>query len=361
MRTATELLHEQPPVPLSATLDARPLRLLTLVPEFGPYSWLRLFEYALAAQGRAWGGAGNVVMPFSQPLRESELFWRIADVFDPDGIGVFVPRWGDLEVLDPDAYAAERASWVESFADSEAEGLVEQVRDNFMYGAPELGDEFKEQLDRRLAPLHLEGDPELFYIDGLGPLQYPTTDVVAFRNLPSTISNVTTSLGEVEQLMVTARLGHLLPSFASALAERGVQINDVRAGNEVEWLDLVLPRRPAPQLFPASLSNMGLASRLSPGLHDQAVLVVGEEIWDFCLYQALSQLLPAVLWWPSTYLESALFTSSIAGALSSWRGMGIGWRSSPLSATPIASLRDPRLPAHLRFAEFDSRSLTGAR
>jgi hypothetical protein len=115
--------------------------------------------------------------------------------------------------------------------------------------------------------------------------------------------------------MLTDRLGYLLPSFASALAERGVEIEVRPAGNEVEWLDYALPRRPPSHSFPNSLSTKGLASRLIPIDRGRVVLVVGGDIWDFCLYHALAQMRQHVFWLPSTHLESSIFMTTLAGLL----------------------------------------------
>lgn len=77
---------------LRVGLGVRPPRVAIGIPSVRGISWLRLFEVAIAAQTRTWGGLGNLVFPLADRSPDSELFWALADRFDADAWGSYSVR-----------------------------------------------------------------------------------------------------------------------------------------------------------------------------------------------------------------------------------------------------------------------------
>jgi len=65
---------------IALAMAARPARLGLLVEaELKGIHWLRMFESALAAQSRFWGGKGNLILPLTQDFTDQEIFWAWHD------------------------------------------------------------------------------------------------------------------------------------------------------------------------------------------------------------------------------------------------------------------------------------------
>jgi hypothetical protein len=70
--------------PVTLALGVRPPRVAIAVPMLEGFEWQRVFESAIAAQSRVWGGSGNLVFPLDGNLESNELLWTLLDLFDPD-------------------------------------------------------------------------------------------------------------------------------------------------------------------------------------------------------------------------------------------------------------------------------------
>ena len=113
-------------------MSARPARLGLLTPAaVDGVSWLATFEAALAAQTRFWGGSGNLIFPLNVDFTEQEVFWALAEVFDPDAFVVYAPTLAEMERLEPKFYAETIASYEEKVGGKEgSERFIADTRDD---------------------------------------------------------------------------------------------------------------------------------------------------------------------------------------------------------------------------------------
>src|SRR5262249_56610879 len=86
----------------------------------------------------------------------------------------------------------------------------------------DLSEGLRAKLIERVAPLYLAaGEPRTVHLDGTASPPYPLTDVTALQELPTTVLDVTSMLGDVDRLILTHTAGRLLPSLKTALEGRG--------------------------------------------------------------------------------------------------------------------------------------------
>lgn len=321
MQTASELLGLTPPAPLSAVLVARPVRACVFVPDVEGVAWQRLVEHALAAQTRVWGGTYNLVVPTGWEIADDELFWLLIDRFDPDMVALHAPKRADVEEIAPEKYAAAMAQADQQlrdlgFGDETRADEITRLRGEMCWRT-DPSPALRSKLVQRVAPLRLgEDDPRTVYVDGTTPPPYPLTDVAALRELPGSVLDVRAALDDVDQLMLTHAVGRLLPSFKSALEERGVTSNDVLIEHEEILFGHLWPhgRVVTEYGYPRLLAEIGLARRLFLADRDDVIVVVGDEPRDFLLYQGLSRLRPYVYWLPAARLDNQVFVTGLAQA-----------------------------------------------
>jgi hypothetical protein len=310
VRTGFELLDAAPSAPLSAILTARPVRACVFVPAVEGVPWERLIEHALAAQIRVWGGASNLIVPTGWEIAADEIFWRLVDLFDPDVVGLHAFAYADVEEIAPDRYAESVRQVDEEltelgFSSDARENEIAGLRDRPFWTLEELSDGLRSKLVQRLAPLHQdEIAPRDVYITGPAPPAYPLTDVLSLDEVPESVLDIKTTLGDLDQLRLTHAVGRLLPSLKQALEERDVAVNEVVIGHQPLLRGHMWPRSVRQDyMYPQSLPLAGLARRLSLDDRDRLIVVVGDEPRDFLLFHGLSRLRPFVHWLPAARLD----------------------------------------------------------
>jgi hypothetical protein len=322
VQTASELLEQTPPAPLSAILVARPTRACVFVPSVEGIPWERLVEHALAAQTRIWGGNQNLVVPLGWEVATEELFWRLVDRCDPDVVALHCPTLSDVQEIAPDVYAnavqrADQQLRDLGFNDETRATEIGQRR-GAVFWQFELSEALRRKLVKRIAPLYLhDDDPRTVYLDGTNSPAYPLTDIAALQELPATLLDVTSTLSDVDRLILTHSVGRLLPSFKRALEERDVGLNEVRVEHEAVLLSTAWPRHRVVSEFgyPSLLTELGLARRLSLADRDKVIVVVGDDRRDFFLFHGLSRLRPYVFWIPAARLDNRTYVDAISEAV----------------------------------------------
>jgi hypothetical protein len=309
VRTGSELLELFPATPLSAVLVGRPARLCVFVPAVEGLAWERLVEHALAVQTRFWGGGANLVVPTGWDVAEDEVFWRLIDRFDPDVVGIHVPTYADVEELAPERYAAAvenvKGQLTElGFEADRGAAEIAGLGDQWFWEDWQLPENLPGRLLRRIAPLWVGDEPRTVYLNGTQAIQSPLTDVVSFRELPEAVADVSTTLGDREQLELTHAVGRLLPSLKSDLAAREVEMPASVISDDAVLAQRIWPLggRRRDLSDPLALAERGLVWRLSLADRGQVVVVVGDEPRDFLLFHGLTRLRPYVYWLPAARL-----------------------------------------------------------
>ena len=268
-----------------ASLGVRPARAAILVPKVKGWSWLAMFEAALASQSRCWGGRGNLIFPMSGDMKDRELFWELADRFDADVFVLHEPTYADIEEVLPAWHRSfvrtQRAAFTKEHGAEVAEDLISQLaRLRVIEGR--LDPEWLEPIRRRLAPLNsAPHNWMLGRVSGSSEPPVPLMDATAFTELPDRVWAPTTSLGLTAQLLLTAKVGRLTNGTRGALLERGVSIEDEALSRTLAWASAAVDGPHAPVAAgPWDIAGRGLALyRRGPYSLEVSVLVVGDTPW----------------------------------------------------------------------------------
>jgi hypothetical protein len=291
---------------LAAALAARPCRLGILVPvRYREAHWTHLFEAALAAQTRFWGGSGNLVFPLTEDFDQQEVFWALNERFDPDAFVNYTPTWNELRDISPVPHEAEqrrlRATMTKQGArPEEIEDFLAQVGcERAVEDTPSASQ--LQLLRTRLATFHYE-DPELWQLDpfdGHNDVGWPFTDATNFVEIPRRIMSPDAPQGAARRLLHTTHVGRVSSSLAGRLAERDVEVGRPPASR---YLDTIVRERwrDGGARYPWDLADNGTAVYGTGRDHKvPSALVIGDSPWDFALFYALKRMTGTAWWLPS--------------------------------------------------------------
>ena len=303
-------------------MAARPARLGLLVEtELKGVHWLRMFESALAAQSRFWGGRGNLLFPKTKDFTDHELFWALADIFDADAFVTYAPTWREMADIQPaifeDQMSSLREEITERISSEEAERFISTMQGEAAFH-PKVDDEQIVVINRRLAPLSDPGPDEgpLEWFDGSNPAHWPFTEISEFQELPQAFSvPVAPGPGAARRLLLTSLLGRAPVALIDSLKERGVNPVELPVSKYEMYgmmRDRGLPEPPGPW----SLSMAGLSTFYSVRLRRlPAALVVGDSPWDFALFYALLRMTGRAWWLPSWLRRDRAYQMSLESSI----------------------------------------------
>lgn len=307
---------------IALAMAARPARIGLLVEtQVQGVHWLRMFESALAAQARFWGGHGNLLFPLTKDFTERELFWALADVFDADSFATYAPTWREMADIAPVVYDETVANWradiSERFSHDEAERFVAEANGEAALH-PSVGDEQITLINRRLAPLSDPG-PEsrsLEWFDGSNPAHWPFTEISHFEELPPAISiPKSRGLGAARRLLLTALEGRAPATLLAGLAERGIESVE-HTVSKYEIYGMVRGRNQPDLPGPWDLSMFGVSTFHTGRLLQLPVaLVVGDSPWDFALFYALLRMTGRAWWLPSWLRRDRSYTMFLESSI----------------------------------------------
>src|SRR4051794_22844811 len=186
-------------------LGVRPPRVAIGVPPVRGISWKRLFEAAIAAQTRTWGGSGNLPFPLTPRFTNSDLFWELADRFDADAFATYVPNVADMELLDRKWFAATEQQARAQLADESTDVVddyLERRLETEVIDPPQPTERQLRELYRRLAPLNQGGPFNFEWVTSRAPA-WPLVDVASFAGLPNAVSNPVTVDDPTLRLLMT--------------------------------------------------------------------------------------------------------------------------------------------------------------
>ena len=317
--------------PLYLTLSARPPRLGVVLPLAKDVPWQRTYEMALAAQSPLWGGDANLVLPATNDIHDNELFWTLAERLDADYFVSAAFTHRDVGEADPQ-WLAEWKAGLEAAVDRDIPdashearaGLIERELDEVALEA-RPDDAFADLLERRLAPFHrrrVARFPRLLAVNERRPravISHEFANVLQIRRSITQVNNPHTSLGSLEQLLLTAQLGRLASGFEAALTQStNIIVTPSEVNDRHEWASLIFdPRLAGATAVPRTLNHLGLGwYRHGPGERERVILVTGETPWDFTLYYALLRWRgSAVYWLPQGLTDDGAYTSALGMAL----------------------------------------------
>jgi hypothetical protein len=279
-----------------------------LVAEIPGLAWQTVFRGALASQVRVWGGSGNFVLPLCADTKDSEVFWALTELLDPDWWGVYAGSHRELEDLDASWYADWRAD-----IDARVAGCPADERDQFLdeaHAEPLVDASIPEDLHRLLvtrgATLNHDGHMALRGpASATGAPRYPAVDALALGGLPEEVVEVEANATPTLQLLAAADFGPLSPDLREALDARGVRRRARRPSSNRELMRWLYDLRAHPRPGPFALAEFGLGwYRPRPLVEDSITVVAGEEAWDFAFAYALRRARTHAFWVPASVFSS---------------------------------------------------------
>ncbi len=315
-------LEKTPDSHISLAMAARPARLGLLVEaELKGVHWLRMFESALSAQSRFWGGRGNLLFPLTKDFTDHELFWALADAFDADAFVTYAPTWQEMSDIDPEIFEQQMSVWRNGITDragsQEAERFISTALGEAAFH-PEIPDEQIALMGKRLSPLSHPGgdDGPLEWFDGSNPAGWPFTEISEFQTLPEAFSMpVGPGPGAARRLLLTSLHGRAPLTLVKTLAERGIEAIEQRV-SKYEMYGMMRDRNPPDPPGPWSLSMFGLSTFYTAGLiRLPAALVVGDSPWDFALFYALMRMTGRAWWLPSWLRRDPAYLMSLESSI----------------------------------------------
>jgi len=321
--------------------------------------WERLVEHALATQTRVWGGDHNVVVPLWEGIEDDEVFWRLVGRFDPDIVGLHTPSWTDAEAIAPEIHAKMiekvRASLdAGGFGDEVRERQLRDLGNEAFWEHWQLPEDFGAAIIERFATLRWGDEPRLVVLNGVSSAPHPLTDVTALNELPRTVSDLHTNLGDLETLLLTHAAGRLLPALKSELVNRGIALDDLPVDHLQFLPHYVWPDRLARHNnpLPHALAGAGLARRLTAREREKGLVVLGDHPRDFTLFHVLSHLRPHVFWCPASRLEDETFLRGL--------GRGIEYAVQDTAEAEVGVVSTTVEAAAQRFkAQFEAHRIAG--
>jgi hypothetical protein len=256
----------------------------------------------------------------TKDFTDQEIFWALADLFDPDAFVTYAPTWEEMSKIDPRIYREQMSAWREhvtqQVSEEEAERFVSSAQTEAAFH-PKATEKQITLINRRLSPLSDPGpdDGPLDWFDGSNPVGWPFTEISEFETLPDVISVPTTQSGAARRLLLMALRGRAPAALVEALTERNVEFIEEPI-SRYEMGEVIRNRGAQPATPPVDLSMIGLATFHTGGLlRTPAALVVGDSPWDFALFYALLRLTGRAWWLPSWLRRDPAYRMSLESSI----------------------------------------------
>lgn len=322
----------------NVTLTVRTPRLAVLIDKEEP-QWHAHVEGIIQAFTQTWGGEYFIIIPTDGKTID-EKFWEILEAYSPDKIGRYVPTLPDLEDADPILYQKikeqHKIAWsLES--DEDFEKTWNSQVNHSKIGSLELSKELLEELKNRLAPFHNRDYIVNENVRRGQPLGYPFTDILNIleyaNDKPEKITIPKPLTNKELRLIASSRTGAVTQHFIDEIKRKGVadnsypsSLNDkdyvlsLEKGEEDTRVQRAIseafgassdgyPETGFQRHLPFKIAMVELARYYMADTHqdyeENLVVVIGDEVVDYCLYYCLSRMHDGVYWLPGKFLRNA--------------------------------------------------------
>lgn len=292
---------------LAAYRVARPVRAVVLVNLPDKVPWQIAMIAALRAQTITWGGAGNLLVPWTPDLLERREFWAICRALDPDVVLVNSSAAADVIDLLPDLGASEDEAFrvrarEQGFPEQGIEDALTRARREPVDVAPAKA--LLTTLAQRLPLLQRSGRAVFKHASARTGSGFPCVGVTQLADRPAWVGSYTLRGDADLQLLLATEQGDVHPEAAQALRVTGTKVSDWpgESGRRGALQTVFGQRASQAPPAPFALSELGLRW-FSPAGEPvpRPTVVVGDDPWDFCLAYALRRLTGVAWWLPSAY------------------------------------------------------------
>lgn len=300
--------------------------------------WKTYVESIIQSFSQVWGGEYFLIIPTDGKTID-EKFWEILEAYSPDKLGKYVPNFRDLEEANPKQYQAVKEQYRKSWKldDKEFEKTWnEQVKSSHINGL-EVSKELSEELKNRLSPFYFQDHIISENVFRDSPLGFPFTHieniVESAIDRPTQIT-IPREMKDVSlRLLASSRVGAASATYRETLGKLG--FTEITIPAKFRTRDYILaldggdydfgmqralseglghstadyPQEDFHRHFPFRLSMLYLGQFYRRDTHreesEKLLVIIGDDISDYCLYYCLSRLHEGVYWLPETYLQKA--------------------------------------------------------
>jgi hypothetical protein len=303
-------------------VSVRPGRVAVLV-NSADSDWMHTCVRVLEFLSTVWGGKHSLILP-TNGATISETFWQLLEAFDPDYIYYYRKTMEDKRRSEPASYEEILKNECERHGATSDEDPIRNELDRALRNAFtedfNISPELQEELKFRVAPLFFEQDVlQIGPIVAASSAHYPLTSIekiVLNCEKPTNITQIKADLPEMPPLWHIAATGQFNDKYAQALRDNGLQISEQDFSTDPHGLFSSIFDPPDRITTPFGLSMLQLGSYRSRDFqywNEPAVVVVGDSLEDFCLYQNLTNIRSRVSWLPFSWIatfQSAANTSN---------------------------------------------------
>jgi hypothetical protein len=296
--------------------------------------WRTAAAGAITCSSEVWGGRHFLVIP-TDGMQIGNKFWEILEAYNPDHLGVYRLSYADMEAVDPDGFAENRERQRTNWQSQGLQGGFDEWFEKQARVTPvddwNISDDLERELIARLGPFHLDDHAISQPLSRGAGFGFPFTKISDIILLATRHVDQVTLPKPVEDssagLLIYSQTGLASPAYCEKLSAEGLSI-DALPGNypTIDFMEHALGRlhimlggasganawMPSQDYMPNTpfgISMLHLGSYYDSRKHlrfkEPVVVIVGDDVEDFCLYYSLSRLHEDVFWMPLAWLKDS--------------------------------------------------------
>lgn len=307
---------------------ARPPRVAILT-DSSDTDWRHTVARIVELLSSVWGGNHSVIVPTDGSTIEP-IFWSILEKFSPDYVYYYAKTGADIQISQPDEYAALLKSKSSGYDDEITKTHIDQDLRSAYVSRFGLNAELCSQIADRLVPFHFNKHFEPVF--GHGHLPHQLTGIVDVLRYVDHPASFCCFLGppEIDPVCWVGRTGACSAALSAGLRNLGLKEKTTRvslddwadfarwiAGGEVNAESQALgevvggrskfipPDQMHPTPFDVSMSATAFYASASSfrDARDRFAFVFGDGLADFCLSYCLSRVGYPAVYIPFNWLE----------------------------------------------------------
>jgi hypothetical protein len=309
------------------TTRVRPPRIVTFINVNDP-DWPDVCDRVIERYSQLWGGSYNLIVPTDGKAID-DVFWHLMDIYDPDYLGRYIKTFKDLKTSQPEKFLEIRngqiEKWLSEHPDAvraDTERMFDEMFDreadsidNF-----DISSELKAELIKRLNPFYYDIETGIHYSRIDDGAQHNESSVLPVFNQQgkSKIEDYDVSaLAKSLQLYIRSYVGNSRSFFKNLeIKARPFDIPKKKPAVELstktvsdqslqEMTTIINEKKQNIDYSPYWYTNFGLAryTKNWGGFDKDIIVVIGDEIKDFCLFYNLSRIQNEIYWIPKIVID----------------------------------------------------------
>ena len=266
---------------------------------------------------QVWGGRYVPIVPSDGESIE-EPFWRVLKAYDPDYLFRYQPVGADIEEYDSEVFSERIREISGDFSEEDSdissqmeEREIEDFR-NLRLDETQVDASLRSQLLEGLNPFHFDEEtvcrPLTGRRDNVGHnMLTDITDIASISDLQEVQYHDFSALPAELHLLATSVMGEPSNSMLGKIHKRGVapEVQKITPSQIDNIMDKAWDRSKELPRIVYDLTNLNCVSTYpvdANRFEEPGVIICGDSIEDYCLYQCLQSLKLHVFWLPKSLI-----------------------------------------------------------